>query len=222
MKKLMLLSIPVMLTACATQPPKNYVISEEKIVLEPTKQEVSLVFERDYHDDKEVSEKFRVVKASHTAKLTGLKILQGITGQRVTGFNKFELLGDVIHIENVPQNYTLATVREGIKKHVKLDKETKWKRLELTPMNWRLVYDELVGNDNYTLYYDFKLSYSYQENKGNGEKVMGDKILTCKEKVEGRTFEEWEKDNYAMVIPETKKMSDKCLSELNSFLSSFK
>lgn len=230
MKKLVLLSAIFILAGCANTPPKNYIISEEKITLEPAKQEVHLIFQRDYNDDKDVGEKFRVIKPSHTAKVTGIKILQGVssvfTGGSITGFSKFDLLGDVISTENIPQNYTLAKVREGIKKYVKLHNETKIHILNMYPTEWKLVYDELVGNDNYTLYYNFKLSYRYDDNnnnnKGNGQSTMGEKVLDCKEQIGGKTFVEWEKDNYLAVISATKQMADKCLAELPEYFSLFK
>lgn len=221
MKKLSLLTITLLITACANKEPRSYTILEDNIQVN-NEQSVHLHLERPYRDDKEISDKFRVVKPSHTAQLTGLKVLGFLTGQRTTGFSKDELVGDVIPAENIYTNYTFPKLKSLIQQNVKLNKETKRRIITVHPMEFKIVYDELIGNNNYTLYYSFLAKTQYQEKKENGEITAGDHIFKCEETVGNKDFAEWEKDNYALAISSAKQLTDKCLNNMADFLSKVK
>lgn len=221
MKKLSLLIITLLITACANKEPKSYTILEDNIQFN-NEQSIHLRLERPYQDDKEISDKFRVVKPSHTARLTGLKVLGFLTGQHTSSFSKSELVGDIIPTENIYTNYTFPKLKSLIKQNVKLNKDTKRRTIIVYPMMFKIVYDELIGNNNYTLHYFFSVKAQYQEKKENGEITAGDHIFKCEETVENKDFAEWEKDNYALAINSAKQLTDKCLNNMTDFLSKVK
>ena len=222
MKKFFLLVAILFLTACSSNKiPKSYTIHSEDISLNP-EQKVILVLERSVNDRNDISEQFRVVKPSHTAKLTGLKVLGFLAGQHTTGFSKDELVGDVVELENMYIYYTFPKLKELIQKNIKLDKGTKNKYITIYPSNFKLLYDELVGNDKYTLHYGFKVLTTFQHKNDMGEIVAGNNSYDCYEKLGGKDFIEWENNNYELVISTAKQMSDKCLNNMADFLNKIK
>lgn len=222
MKKFFLLATTLFVTACSSNTtPKSYTIHSEDISLSP-EQKVTLILERSANDRNDISEQFRVVKPSHTAKVTGLKVLGFLSGQRTTGFSKDELVGDVVELENMYIDYTFPKLKELIQKNVKLDKETKNKDIKIYPSNFKLLYDELVGNDKYTLHYGFKVLTTFQHKNDIGEIVAGNNSYDCYEKLGGKDLIEWENNQYELVISSAKQMSDKCLNNMADFFNKIK
>lgn len=216
MKKYFLITMILLITACANKEPRSYTILEDNIRLN-NEQSVNLRLERLYLDEKGIGDKFRVVKQSHTAKLTGLKILGFISGLHTTGFSKYDLVGDIIPTENVYTDYIFPKLKSLIQQNVKLNKETKKKTIRVYPVNFRIVYDELIGNNNYTLDYHFSVKTLYQHKQENGEMIAGENIFECKDSVQNKDFTEWEKDNYALAINLAKQIADKCLNDMTDF-----
>ncbi|OOF55499.1 hypothetical protein BKK56_06235 [Rodentibacter genomosp. 2] len=226
MKKLIIIITALFITACANNKENtSYIIHQEDIEINNS-QNIILSLNRGFDDRKEIGEKFRVVRPSHTAQATTLKILSIIpaafSGSSVTAFTKFDLVGDMTKMENIYKNYLFEKLKNDIKSNVKLDKETKNQIVKITPNNFVLIYDELVGNNNYTLYLDFTLSFTYKNKSEDGNIIAGDKELKCNEKTEGKDLKEWEKNEYQEVLTSAKKLIDKCIIEFKPMLSELK
>lgn len=218
-KTLVSLFIISMLSACsANPPPKDNVIESNSLTLKDgSTVTINYAYNQSVNDQGQM-EQLNIVHPSHSVGTTSLivfsTILQTFAGQggTVKTFNKEDLVGTKTGLGTINKSYSYPKYLEILKDKLVMKEKNDYSETPLSfyPGRFYLVYDEMVGNDNYTLYVRFVTDFESRVWR-NGTQHN----FICSEKMTGKTEQEWKDNNYALAISEGKKLVDKCLSKLD-------
>lgn len=217
-KSLPFLLIPFTISCTTNPPPKDNVLKSNDITLKDGSLiKVNYAYNKAVND-KDKIQYLHIVHPSHAVGTTGLYIVSGILkaftqGGSINTFNKEDLVGSEIKVENINLSYTYPKYIEFLKKNLVMTKKGNYINSPITvyPGRFYLVYDEMVGNDNYTLYAKFIIDF--QDTIWHKRTIYN---FSCSESAKGKTEKEWSANNYGLTVIEGKKLIDQCFSKMDS------
>lgn len=159
----------------------------------------------------------RVVRRSHTAKMTGLKVMQGVfgamSGQVVTGFKKEDLLGDPNEaivdpaLDSLPATLE-SRLREYAAAHPQASPPATFK---VKAEDWVLVYKSLADADTpYELRFAASMEARPADVNGVRQAVVSQR---CNPGAIELPIADWEADDYAKVKQRASELSEQCAAE---------
>ena len=159
----------------------------------------------------------RVVRSSHTAKMTSVKVMQGVfgamSGQVVTGFKKEDLLGDPNEAIVDPALSTLpAALEKSLHAYAAAHpQDLPPATFKVKAEDWLLVYKSLGDADTP---YELRFAVSMQARPADVGGVRQASVTQrCNPGVIELPIADWEADDYAKVKRRADELSEQCAAE---------